>query len=183
MIVEPTTENETESGGTAALWARVLKQLGMLLVTAVLTYGFFEFSHKYLVQTVQVVGRSMAPTLQDKQIYLLNRAALQFREPELRDIVVLRDPETNAYAIKRIVAKPGDSVFVTGGQVFVNGEALTEPYLDRGTKTFPDGNYRAQFFVCGVDRYFVLGDNRGNSADSRVYGSVPRQNILGVVAP
>lgn len=153
------------------------------LCVALLTYGFFQFSHHFLVQTVQVDGVSMSPTLQNAQCYFLNRVVYLIREPELQDIVVLRDPETNGCAIKRIVARPGDCVYVKDGQLFVNGEALSEPYLAPGTKTFANEHYRAQMWICGVDQYFVLGDNRNNSADSRVYGAVSRANILGMVTP
>jgi signal peptidase I len=165
------------------LLGRMLKQVALYVLLALLTYGCFQFSHQHILQTVQIEGTSMSPTLPHAQCYLLNRAVYHMREPATREIVVLRDPETNGYCIKRIVAKPGDSVFVKGGQIFVNGQLLPEPYLQAGTKTFPDMHYRAQLWVCGVNQYFVLGDNRNNSADSRVYGTVPRQNILGLVTP
>jgi signal peptidase I len=97
--------------------------------------------------------------------------------------VVLRDPEDKGYAIKRIVAEPGDSVYVKGGKIFVNGSLLREPYLEPGTKTYPSSQYSAEFWICGAHQYFVLGDNRNNSADSRTYGAVPQQNILGMVSP
>lgn len=166
-----------------ALLARIVKQALIYLVIAVVTYGFFQFSHQYLLQTVQIDGCSMSPTLPNAKCYLLNRVVYLVREPKPKDIVVLRDPEDHGYAVKRIVAKPGDSVYVKGGQLFVNGKALPEPYLENGTKTFASSQYRAQMWICGVDQYFVLGDNRNNSADSRVYGAVPRQNILGTVTP
>jgi signal peptidase I len=153
------------------------------LCVAVLTYGFFQFSHRYLVQTVQVDGLSMSPTLPDRKCYLLNRIVYLLREPKPQDIVVLRDPETNGCAVKRIVARPGDSVFVKDGRLYVNGKLLDEPYLETGTRTFANEHYRAQLWICGVNQYFVLGDNRDNSADSRVYGAVPRGNILGMVTP
>lgn len=162
---------------------RMVKHGWSFLLVLVAAYGFFQFSHEYILQSVQVNGTSMAPTLPNANCYLLNRFVYRFRSPKPKDIVVLRDPETNDYAVKRIVAKPGDSVYVKGGQLFVNGKLLLEPYLERGTRTYAGPQYRAQMWVCGLNQYFVLGDNRQNSADSRIYGAVPRQNILGMVTP
>jgi signal peptidase I len=154
---------------------------GLLILVA--AFGFFKFSHRYIIQSVQVVGASMSPTLPNAKCYLLNHLVYLMREPKPEEIVVLRDPVTNGYAIKRIVARPGDSVYVKGGQLFVNGKLLPEPYLERGTKTYAGPNYRSQMWVCGLNQYFVLGDNRNNSTDSRIYGAVSRQNILGLVTP
>jgi len=153
------------------------------MVVAGLAYGCFQLSQRYLFQSVQIAGSSMSPTLPDSNCYLLNRLIYHFRAPKPRDIVVLRDPEYKGYAIKRIVAKPGDSIYVKGGRVFVNGSLLREPYLEPGTQTFASSQYSAEFWICGEHQYFVLGDNRNNSADSRTYGAVPQQNILGMVSP
>lgn len=161
----------------------VIKHGLIYLAIAVATYGFFQFSHQHLLQTVQIEGCSMSPTLPNAKCYLLNRIVYLVREPKPAEIVVLRDPETNGYAIKRIVARPGDSVYLKGGQMFVNGKLVPEPYLEPGTKTFTSNRYRAQFWICGTNQYFVMGDNRNNSADSRIYGAVPRQNIVGMVTP
>jgi signal peptidase I len=161
----------------------VVKQATLYLVVAVITYGCYRFSQRHVLQTVQIQGVSMAPTLPDAQCYLLNRVAYLLHDPQPTDIVVLRDPETNGYAIKRIIAKPGDAVFVQGGKLFVNGQRISEPYLEPGIKTYPDSKYHAQMWICGNNQYFVLGDNRYNSADSRLYGPVSRQNILGMVTP
>ena len=165
------------------LLGRIAKQGVLCLFVVGVAYGFFRFSHRFIVQSVQVDGDSMAPTLLNAKCYLLNRIVYSIREPKPKDIVVLRDPEDHAYAVKRIVARPGDGVYVEGGRLFVNGKQVAEPYLARGTKTYAGPHYRAQMWICGLNQYFVLGDNRNNSADSRVYGAVPRQNILGMVTP
>ncbi|MBP9901632.1 MAG: signal peptidase I [Verrucomicrobiota bacterium] len=165
----------------ASLGRNLIKQLGQCLVAAMVGYGCFQFSSHYFFQTVQVDGRSMAPTLADTDRYLLNRWIYHVREPGQADVVVLRDPVDNAYLVKRIVAKPGDMVHMKDGRIFVNGRVLKEAYLPRGTMTFGDPHYREQLWICGRNQYFVLGDNRNNSADSRIYGAVPRQNILGLV--
>jgi len=153
------------------------------LLVLVVAYGFFKFSRQYIIQAVQVDGASMLPTLPNAECYLLNRFVYLVRAPKTREIVVLRDPETGGYAVKRIVATPGDSVYVKGGQLFVNGKLLSEPYLERATKTYAGPHYRAEMWVCGLNQYFVLGDNREKSTDSRMYGAVSGQNILGLVTP
>ena len=162
---------------------RIVMQLIGFIIVAGLATACFQLSQRYVVQSVQVTGSSMSPTLADSNWYLLNRLVYHFRKPKPRDIVVLRDPEDQCYAIKRIVAKPGDSVYVNEGQIFVNGSLLREPYLEPGTKTFPNPRYSAVFLICGENQYFVLGDNLNSSADSRIYGAVPQQRILGRVSP
>jgi signal peptidase I len=165
------------------LGGRIIRQIAALVLVAGLAYGCFQFCERFIVQSVQVVGSSMSPTMPDSSRYLLNRLIYYFREPQPEDIVVLRDPQDNGYAVKRIVARPGDSVYVKGGQILVNGKLLKEPYLESGTQTYASQKYRAQLWICGAHQYFVLGDNRNNSVDSRIYGAVPEQNILGLVTP
>jgi signal peptidase I len=182
-LASATPPSRSETGRGLAFCRVFLKQILACVVLAALVYGSFQVVTRYVLQSVQVVGASMAPTLHDSERYVLNRWVYHVREPQPRDIVVLRDPVDGCYAVKRIVAQAGDTVHLKGGQVFVNGKRLDEPYLPAGTPTFPNPNYREQFLVCGVGKYFVLGDNRNNSADSRIYGAVSRQNILGLVVP
>jgi signal peptidase I len=168
---------------TRSRWRSLLKNIFFLTLVAGLSYGSFQFITSYVMQSVHVVGQSMSPTLQDNENYVLNRWVYHMRDPKPSEIVVLRDPADNCYAVKRIVAKAGDTVVVKKGHIFVNGKELNEPYLPEGTPTFPGPKYEEQMWICGVNQYFVLGDNRNNSADSRIYGAVPRQNILGMVTP
>ena len=168
---------------TQARWKAFLKNIFFALLIGGLSYGSFQFITSYVMQSVHVVGLSMSPTLHDNESYVLNRWVYRVRDPKPSEIVVLRDPEDNCFAVKRIVAKQGDTVMVKKGHLFVNGKELNEPYLPEGTPTFPRPQYEEQMWICGVNQYFVLGDNRNNSADSRIYGAVSRQNILGMVTP
>jgi signal peptidase I len=174
------------TGRASQRWAQARaigrQLLGGLLIVC-LSYGSLQFITHFVLQSVQVVGASMAPTLHDSERYILNRWVYHMREPKPADIVVLRDPVDNCYAVKRIVARQGDSVYVKDGHLYINGKLLEEPYLPNGTLTFAGPRYREQLWVCGVNQYFVLGDNRNNSADSRIYGAVPRESILGLVMP
>lgn len=164
-------------------WKAFLRSILFMMLIAGLSYGSFHFVTRYVMQSVHVVGQSMSPTLHDNERYVLNRWVYRVRDPKPAEIVVLRDPEDNCYAVKRIVAKQGDTVLVKKGHLFINGKELNEPYLPEGTPTYPGPKYEEQMWICGVNQYFVLGDNRNNSADSRIYGAVPRQNILGMVTP
>ena len=159
----------------------LLRQLFQCLVVACLGLTSYYIISTYFVQSVKVVGSSMLPTLHDSDHYLLNRWVYHFRTPSRQDIVVIRDPSAKCYAVKRIVGVGGDSVYFKDGAVYVNGTKLQEPYLPTGTPTYACGKIQEQLITCGKDQFFLLGDNRMNSADSRVYGPVSRQNILGMI--
>jgi signal peptidase I len=157
------------------------------LVTAVALASYLFISH-FVLQSVQVVGVSMSPTLSNSGRYLLNRFVYLLRDPHPSDIVVIRDPLDQSFSVKRIIARSGDTVCLRDGRIYVNGRALIEPYLPAGMPTFASVKRTAWGIKCGKeayslgkDEYFLLGDNRLNSADSRIYGPVPRQNILGAV--
>jgi signal peptidase I len=157
----------------------VLRQVCQLLSVAALAVASYLVISHFLLQSVKVVGRSMVPTLYDSQHYLLNRWIYHLRTPQHSDIVVLRDPSDNGFSVKRVIAAPGDSIYLKDGNVYLNGCKLNEPYLAPRTPTFTDSKFRDQLILCGKDQFFLLGDNRLNSIDSRAYGPVPRRNILG----
>jgi len=111
---------------------------------------------------------------------LLNRWVFHVRQPRRTEIVVLRDPSDNGYSVKRVIGLAGDMIALKQGEVYVNGRKLAEPYLPPGTPTYTS-SFKDQIFRCPAGCYFLLGDNRKNSIDSRSFGPVPRANILGLV--
>jgi signal peptidase I len=118
-----------------------------------------------------VTGPSMAPTFQEgARLYTSPLATA----PQRGDVVILEDG-TQSYAIKRVVGLPGETVTIWRGYVYIDNQILLEPYVAKRTYTFP--RQRKAVFELGSDQYFVLGDNRPCSADSRLYGGVALNKI------
>jgi signal peptidase I len=161
--------------------ASFLQQLTQAAIVVGLAIGCYFFISHFIVQSVKVVGESMRPTLENSQQYLLNRWVLYLRAPHRSEIVVIRDPTDQGLSVKRVVALAGEQIFLRNGTVFVNGKRLDESYLEPGTATFTGPYRHDQAFQCGKDEFFVLGDNRSNSLDSRAYGPIPRHNIVGLI--
>lgn len=153
----------------------------VLVVTLVLLGSLFSyfFITRFVLMSVQIRGSSMSPTLRDGERYILYRAPYLWRAPRQGEIVVLRDPEDDDLSIKRIIGLPNDVVQVRRDGIYVNGVKLPEPYLSSNAAGLNDPGPPIHL---GDNDYFVLGDNRKRSADSRVYGPVPRKSILGLIS-
>jgi signal peptidase I len=180
---------------------------GALIETAayiVLTLGLVLAIQAWIIQPFAIPSESMKPTLDDGQQILVNRFIYHFEDPGIGDIVVFHPPvgadryepecgiqqrkgepcpkptadESNQAFVKRLVAGPGDTLSVKDGHPVVNGVAKTdEPY------TLPCGNIDAcnmpRTITIPPNHYFMMGDNRGGSDDSRFWGPVPRDWIIG----
>ena len=132
--------------------------------------------HFYVGTLYIVDGQSMEPNYHSGQYILVDRWQYNFGVPSRGDVVVLRfpgDPEHKKY-IKRIIGLPGERVEVTDGTVYINSIKLIEPYIPAGVLTEP--NLKRQL---GSDDYFLLGDNRYNSSDSRIWGICPKRDLIG----
>ena len=149
-------------------WGLVL--VGSITLTALV--------HHYVISGGIVVDKSMYPTLKDGEYYLINKYLYHFAKPHRGDIVILLPwkyaPEEY---VKRVVGLEGEQFLIRGGRVYINGEALSESYAvgitgpDMGPIAIPKG------------QYFVMGDNRCNSMDSRAFGAVEMENIQGKIKP
>lgn len=176
------TSTTLDEGSSKLLRYRaLLRQLAQWLAVAVMGIGSYWIISHFFLQTVSVVGGSMSPTLEDSHKYLLNRWVYMVREPQEQEIVVIRDPADHGFSVKRVIAGPGHAVYIKRGSVFIDGKLLEEPYLRENIPTYAMGRSTEQLFKCGDNQFFVLGDNRSNSIDSRTYGPINRENILGLI--
>ncbi len=132
----------------------------------------------FIGQRVQVDGRSMEPTLQDRDNLICDKVSYRFSDPERYDIVIIYpDGEKDKRWIKRIIGLPGEEVRIDeAGTIYINGEPLEESY---GKEVIEDPGMAIAPIQLGEDEYWVMGDNRNHSSDSRVIGPVPKSRILG----
>jgi signal peptidase I len=148
-----------------------------IVLWSVLAYLFITH---FVMMAVEIKGASMWPTLLDGQRYMLYRAPYHWRAPVRGEIVVIRDPEDHQLSIKRLIGLPNDIIEIRRSGVYVNQVKLDEPYLTSFSH-YASGNKIIKPRVLGPNDFFVMGDNRDRSADSRIYGAVPRNFILGLI--
>jgi signal peptidase I len=149
-------------------WFKTLASAAVY-ATLIVTFGF---------QVARVEGQSMAPTLADQDRLIVNKLSYRLGEPRVGDIVMLYYPvDPNKSFVKRVIAEEGDQIRIVNGRVYRNEVLITDDYVppafrsheDLGPMDVPDGYY------------FVMGDHRNNSSDSRHWGMVPKKYIIGKV--
>ena len=134
----------------------------------------------YVVAVQQVVGSSMSPTFENKDILILNKIHYRFFDIKRFDIVSLSYDDTK-YLIKRVIGLPGDKIEYKDNILYVNDEAIEEKFLNDGVFTNDFNVSDLGYEVIPDDMYLVLGDNRGDSLDSRDIGLITKKDILGKV--
>ncbi len=154
--------------------SRAKSALREAIETILVTLLIYFLVRTFLFENYRVVGNSMDPTLKNQQLLVVNKLDYRLRDPQRGDIIVFHDPhDTSRKLIKRVIGLPGELLEIKTGQVFINDQLLSEPYIKSpSTSTrlpapIPNG------------QYFVMGDNRGNSSDSRSWGTLPQEEIVG----
>ena len=155
--------------------------LAELLEVVVLAVGLYLVI-TFAVQTVHVLGLSMYPTLHNDDYLIASKLDYRLHQPQRGDIVILKDPfDESKDFIKRVVAVPGDRLRIRDGRVYVNGRLQPEPYL-RSDEAWtvannwpPNGSADGEVIPQGL--YFVMGDNRNHSSDSRTFGPIRSSEI------
>lgn len=158
------------------IFGELLGWLIYFLIIVALTYLIIT----YVGQRTRVSGHSMETTLNDGDNLIVDKLTYRFKDPKRFDIIVFPYKyEENTYYIKRIVGLPGDTVQVIDGYTYVNGELLTSDIY--GAEVMEDSGIASSEISLGEDEYFVLGDNRNHSQDSRdpSVGVLTREDLLG----
>lgn len=128
----------------------------------------------FLAQPFYVEGASMEPNFYDKEYLIIDEISYRFNEPQRGEVIVFKNPEnTSVYFIKRIIGLPGEEVDIKDGHVYIDGATLVESYITE----FSSEDYGP--IILNDNEYFVLGDNRNNSHDSRRIGAIPENDIIG----
>ena len=168
MALDSTSAWLTRVGEELMAWFKTLASAAVY-ATLIVTFGF---------QVARVEGMSMAPTLQDQDRLIVNKLAYRIGDPKVGDIVMLYYPlKPEKSFVKRIIAEEGDQVRIVDGRVYRNDVPLDDSFVlkeyqshdDWGPQVVPEGYY------------FVMGDHRNNSSDSRHWGFVPKKYIIGKV--
>ena len=176
--LETAGEHSTHKPKAAALVNRLVQEFvtwfktlasAAVYATLIVTFGF---------QVARVEGQSMAPTLIDQDRLIVNKLIYRLGEPRRSDIVMLYYPiDPDKSFVKRVIAEEGDTFRIENGLVFVNDVPVRDDYVPQGFKSYED--YGEQVVPQGY--YFVMGDHRNNSSDSRHWGMVPKKYIIGKV--
>ncbi len=164
------------AGSERSAASSLLREIAEVVVLAVILY----FGISFAIQAVHVEGLSMFATLDNDDYLIANKIDYRLHAPQRGDIIILRPPTNNSTDfIKRIIGLPGERILIRSGYVYINGHKLNEPYLpeewvnQNNWPADPNGQ------VIPPNQYFVMGDNRNRSQDSRFFGPISRDRIDG----
>lgn len=158
---------------------RLVREIVETIVLTLLMFLIIRFA----IQNFNVDGTSMEPNLHNKELILVDKWTYMFRAPERGDVIVfIAPPNPSMDYVKRVIGLPGDVITIRNTTVIVDGVTLTEPYVAPQNQGNMFAYKNITNRVVPANDYFVLGDNRAVSSDSRDWGFVPRANIIGRAA-
>jgi signal peptidase I len=177
-MAAPQTRAAQAAPTTSSSASSLLREVAEVVVLAIILY----FGISFAVQAVHVEGLSMYATLDDNDYLIADKIDYRLHPPQRGDIIILRPPTDNSKDfIKRVIALPGEKLLIRDGIVYINGHKLDEPYLPEAWTTLnnPAPWSVGDGAVIPANDYFVMGDNRNRSQDSRIFGPIGRDRIDG----
>lgn len=162
---------------------KVLEFVMDILETVTFVGSLFIVVYLFILQPNEVRGQSMDTTFRDGEYILTSKLSYKFGTVARGDVVVFKSPDNDEIDfIKRIIGVPGDTVKILDGDVYLNGEKLNENYIQQPTSPIEGGFVmEGQEVLVPEGHLFVMGDNRPRSSDSRAFGPIPTQSIIGKV--
>jgi len=169
--------SEDNEDGVVFSW---LKKFGILIFEIVkvvlISLAIILPIRLFLVQPFYVEGSSMEPNFYQNEYLIIDELSYHFNAKQRGEVIIFKNPkDTRAYFIKRVIGLPGETVSIEDGRVFIDGEKLEEPYIEHFSSDVHEP------VTLGPDEYFVMGDNRTNSLDSRIIGPINKKYIIGRV--
>lgn len=166
--------------------ASFLSIVGDVIETLVVAAAIFVIVYLFLLQPHQVKGASMQPNFHDGEYILTDKISYRFGKPQRGDVIIFKSPtDPDVDFIKRVIGLPGETIKISDGKVVItndqnpNGFTLSEPYDINGPTSGGKEAPQNTEVKIGTDQFFVLGDNRLESFDSRSWGLLPMKNIIG----
>jgi signal peptidase I len=160
---------------------RILSTFVEFFQSFVLFAAVFTVIYLFVFRPTEVSGSSMLPNLHNGERLIADEISYRFKDPERGDIIILKEPhETYRLLVKRLIGKPGEKVEIKEDKVFINDRPLLERYLAEPTESsFSAFIKENQPYILKEGEYFLMGDNRDNSLDSREFGPVKRSEFIG----
>jgi len=157
-----------------------------IIETVVIALSIFLIIYLFVASPHQVNGQSMVPTFQSGEYVLSDKVSYKVGSPHRGEVIVFHAPEsancpkgTGCDFIKRVIGQPGESIEVHDNAIWINGRKLDEPYIPKDFEILPGPATRGKSVVLGPNEYFVCGDNRPYSSDSRSWGPITKNDIVG----
>ena len=157
------------------------------LESVIVSFSFFLIVYIFFMQPHQVSGHSMDYNFQDGQYVLTDKISFKFRQPQRGEVVVFHAPKvacpntTNCDFIKRLIGLPNESISIVDNKYYINGQLLNEAYIPKDVPTITGIFMNDRTITLKEDEYFVSGDNRLGSSDSRFWGPIKKDQVVGRV--
>ncbi|MDO8451739.1 MAG: signal peptidase I [bacterium] len=160
---------------------RAIAAIFDFLQSIVVVLAVMVMIYLFIMSPQEISGASMEPNFHNGEYILTNKIQYKFAQPKRGDVVIFKSPKNKDIDfIKRIIGLPGDSVKLSKNALYINGEKLEEPYLAPGVRIFGESFlHEGQEITVPPEHYFVVGDNRPHSSDSREFGPVSKEEFIG----